>query len=39
MGLRSKRFAAIVENGVFTSLQIDEKGYQNSSAENILTLL
>ena len=39
MGIRSKRYAAIIENGKITSLQTDEKGLVNSSAEKILELL
>lgn len=39
MGTRCTRFAAIVEEGNVTSLQVDEKGLDKSSAENILSLL
>ena len=39
MGIRSKRYAAIIENGKITALQADEKGLVNSSAEKILELL
>lgn len=39
MGIRCTRFAAIVEEGNVTSLQVDEKGLEKSSAENILSLL
>ena len=39
MGVRCTRFAAIVEEGNVTSLQVDEKGMEKSSAENILSLL
>jgi peroxiredoxin len=39
MGIRSKRYAAIIENGVVTSIEIDEKGMEKSSAEAILKLL
>lgn len=37
MGIRSKRFAMIVENGVVTTLNIEEPGaFQVSSAEYVL---
>lgn len=39
MGVRSKRYAAIVENGVITSMNVDEKGMVNSSADKIIELL
>jgi peroxiredoxin len=39
MGLRSKRYALIVENGKITSVNVDEKGLENSSAEKILEQL
>lgn len=39
LGLRCKRFAAIVENGVFTTLEIDDAGFEKSSAEAILAIL
>lgn len=39
LGLRCKRFAAIVENGVFTTLEIDDAGLEKSSAEAILAIL
>jgi alkyl hydroperoxide reductase subunit AhpC len=39
MGIRSKRFAAIIEDGVITHLAVDEKGMVNSSAEAVLALL
>ena len=39
MGQRSKRYAAIVERGLVKTLQVDDKGMANSSAENILKLL
>lgn len=39
MGVRSKRFAMIVENGVVKTLEVDEKGFEKSSAENILEQL
>ena len=39
MGLRSKRYALIVENGMITSVNVDEKGLENSSAEKILEQL
>lgn len=39
MGLRSQRYAMIIEEGKMTSLNIDEKGLDKSSAENILSLL
>ncbi|GAA4355972.1 peroxiredoxin [Kangiella marina] len=39
MGVRSKRFALIADDGVVTSLEVDEKGFEKSSAENILSQL
>ena len=39
MGLRSKRYAAIVEEGRLTSIAVDEKGMVNSSAEAVLDAL
>lgn len=39
MGIRSKRFAMIVNNGIVENLEIDESGFEKSSAENILSLL
>lgn len=39
MGVRSKRYAAIIENGVITTLNIDEKGLDVSAAEAILESL
>ena len=39
MGVRSKRFALIAEDGVVTTLEVDDKGLDKSSAEHILTKL
>jgi peroxiredoxin len=39
LGLRCKRFAAIIENGVFTAIEIDDAGLEKSSAESILAIL
>lgn len=39
MGTRCKRFAMIVEDGTITTLNIDEKGIDKSSAETILAAL
>lgn len=39
MGIRSLRYAMIVENGIITSINVDEKGMSLSSAENILSIL
>ena len=39
MGVRSKRFALIAEDGVVISLEVDEKGFEKSSAENMLSQL
>lgn len=36
MGMRSQRFAMIVDDGVVKFLGIDEKGVDESSAENVL---
>jgi len=39
MQLRTQRFAAIIENGKFTTLNVDENGLDSSSAEVILDSL
>lgn len=39
MGMRSKRYAMIVDDGVVRYLGIDEKGIEESSAEKVLSLL
>lgn len=39
MGLRCKRYAMIIDNGVVTHLAVDEKGLEKSSAEAILAVL
>ncbi len=39
MGLRCKRFAMIVDDGVVKTLGIDEKGVEASSAERVLEQL
>lgn len=39
LGLRSKRFAMIVDDGVVTKLGVDEKGFEHSKAEAILESL
>ncbi|WP_299311622.1 peroxiredoxin [uncultured Halomonas sp.] len=39
MGLRSKRFAMILDDGVVTWLGIDEQGVDQSSAESVLARL
>ncbi|MHA6628077.1 redoxin family protein [Pseudonocardia sichuanensis] len=39
LGKRSKRYAAIVEDGVLTSLDVDEKGIDLSSCSNIVLKL
>ena len=39
MGLRSMRYAMIIENGVITSVNVDPKDFDKSSAEHTLTLL
>lgn len=39
MGIRSKRFAMVVKNGVVESIAVDEKGLEKTSAEAILTVL
>ncbi len=39
MGVRSKRFVMIVNDGVVEALEIDEKGLDKSSAESVLVLL
>lgn len=35
LGSRSKRYAAVLEDGVFTSLEVDEKGIDLSTCSNI----
>ena len=39
LGKRSKRYAAIVEDGVLTSLDVDEKGIDVSACSNIVLKL
>jgi peroxiredoxin len=39
LGKRSKRYAAIVEDGVLTSLDVDEKGIDLSTCSNVLLKL
>jgi len=39
MGLRCKRFAAVIDGGKVTHLAVDEKGMESTSAESILKLL
>ena len=39
LGLRGKRFAAIIENGKFTAIEVDDSGLDKSSAESILAIL
>ncbi len=39
MGLRSKRYAMIVNNGIVEHIAVDEKGFELSSAEAILAAL
>lgn len=39
MGIRSKRFAMVVNNGVIELLNVDEKALETSSAEAILAAL
>lgn len=39
LGQRSKRYAAILEDGVFTSLEVDEQGIDLSTCSNILLKL
>ena len=39
MGMRCTRFAAIIDNGVVKTLNVDSKGLDVSSAENILAAL
>ena len=39
LGLRCTRFAAVVENGVYKSLEVDVKGLDKSSAEYLLASL
>ena len=39
MGRRSKRYAAVIEDGVITSLEVDTKGIELSACENVLSKL
>ncbi len=39
LGKRSKRYAAIVEDGVVTHLAVDDSGIELSSCSNVLSLL
>jgi peroxiredoxin len=39
MGMRSKRYAMLVADGVLTWLGVDESGLVNSRAETVLTVL
>jgi peroxiredoxin len=39
LGTRSKRYAAIIEDGVVTSLDVDEKGIELSTCSNVLLKL
>jgi peroxiredoxin len=39
MGIRSKRYAMIVDNGVVVDVAVDEKGFEVSSAEAVLAKL
>jgi glutaredoxin/glutathione-dependent peroxiredoxin len=39
LGKRSKRYAAIIEDGVLTSLDVDEKGIELSTCSNVLLKL
>jgi glutaredoxin/glutathione-dependent peroxiredoxin len=39
LGKRSKRYAAIVEDGVLTSIDVDEKGIDLSTCSNVLLKL
>ncbi len=39
MGVRSKRFAAVVDDGTVKSIHVDESGLEKSSAEAILALM
>jgi peroxiredoxin len=39
MGMRSQRYAMIIESGKITSINIDASGLEKSAAEYILSLL
>ncbi|MBW0148003.1 peroxiredoxin [Marinobacter arenosus] len=39
MGIRSQRYAMIVDDGVVTWLEVDEKGLEKTSAEAVLAAL
>ena len=39
LGKRSKRYAAIIEDGVITNLAVDDSGIDQSACSNILSML
>ena len=39
LGKRSKRYAAVIEDGVVTSLEVDDKGVELSACSNVLSKL
>ena len=39
MGMRCTRFAAVVESGKFTLLNVDAAGFEKSAAEEVLKAL
>jgi peroxiredoxin len=39
LGKRSKRYAAIIEDGTVTNLAVDDSGIELSSCSNVLSLL
>jgi peroxiredoxin len=39
MGMRSQRFAMIVDDGIVTMLNVDKEGLEGSSAEAVLAAL
>jgi peroxiredoxin len=39
LGSRSKRYAAIIEDGVITNLAVDDSGIEQSACSNVLSML
>lgn len=39
MGMRCTRFAAVIDNGIIKTLNVDSAGFETSSAEQILSAL
>ena len=39
LGSRSKRYAAVIEDGVVTNLAVDDSGIEQSSCSNVMSML